>query len=111
LKNFNKHVTISEAQEMVKKFLEEMPPNWTLMHNRFYIFTHMLEEVGEVARNITYLELKRRNKDFEEARSELARELSDVLYHIFKIAIAYEINLEDAFITRLNEIRRRFKGE
>jgi len=106
-----KHITISEAQKMIKNFLDEMPPNWTLIHNRFYIFTHMLEEIGEVARNITYLELKRRNKDFEETRSELAKELSDVLYHIFKIAIAYEIDLEKAFLTRINEIRRRFKNK
>jgi NTP pyrophosphatase (non-canonical NTP hydrolase) len=101
-------VTIRRAQGLVKDFLDKMGPEWTLIDNRFYIVTHMMEEIGEVARNVTYLELGRRNKNPMKVKRELARELGDVLYHIFKLAIAYDIDLETAFLTRIEELQNRF---
>lgn len=108
-------LTIKQAQETVKTFLETKNKDWTLVDNRFYLFTHMSEEMGELARHLINAEL---NLSTDRTAIEpVAREgdlslirddLGDLLYHILKLAIAYNIDLAEAFKESLSSIEKRY---
>ena len=49
--NSTKHITIKQAQQRVKKFLDVQGKDWTQIDNHFFLFTHMNEEMGELARH------------------------------------------------------------
>jgi NTP pyrophosphatase (non-canonical NTP hydrolase) len=50
-------LTIKQAQRDVERFLEEWDKKWKRVDNHFYIFTHLSEETGELARDIIDAEL------------------------------------------------------
>ncbi|MEM2936286.1 MAG: hypothetical protein QW231_03820 [Candidatus Bathyarchaeia archaeon] len=41
-----KDLIFEDCQNEVKRFLELKGKDWTQIGNRFYVFTHMMEEVG-----------------------------------------------------------------
>ena len=57
---------------------------------------HAVEELGEVARLVLQLEGYKSAESHESVRSELARELSDVLVFLFKLAYQCGIDVEEA---------------
>lgn len=109
-------VTIRQVQERIKKFLEEQSGDWTQIDNHFYLFTHMSEEIGELARHIITAEfdlnLDRTNEapTPEERMSSLIEDdLGDILYHVFKLAVAYNIDLTTAIERAMSNIERRYR--
>ncbi|MCF7799202.1 hypothetical protein K9M74_04845 [Candidatus Woesearchaeota archaeon] len=88
------NLPMDEAQEKVKTFVNNQ--NWQTESSE--IFNHLVEEIGEVAR-----ELRTSNKE------NLSSELADTLFLLFKLANHEEINLEDAFIEKFKIIQQRFK--
>ncbi|MFQ6126836.1 MAG: MazG nucleotide pyrophosphohydrolase domain-containing protein [Candidatus Heimdallarchaeota archaeon] len=108
-------ISIKQAQEEVEQFLEERGKDWTQVDNRFYVFTHMIEEIGELARHIINVELKlsldRTSREAMPRKDELSRienDLGDILYHILKLAIAYDIDLTIAFGKAMLDIKGRY---
>jgi NTP pyrophosphatase (non-canonical NTP hydrolase) len=108
-------LTIRQAQELVKKFLVEQGREWTQIDNHFYVFTHLVEETGELARHIITAELnlsldRRKSESIkrEEILSLIQDDLGDILYHIFKIAVAYNIDLNESFRRAMSNIRARY---
>ncbi len=108
--------TIRQVQGRIKKFLEEQGKDWTQIDNRFYLFTHMSEEVGELARHIITAEfglnLDRMEKaptPREKMLSLIEDDLGDILYHIFKLAIAYNVDLTRAIEEAVSNIERRYR--
>ena len=106
-------ITIKQAQEEVKKFLEVQGKDWTQIDNHFYVFTHLSEEMGELARHIINadfnLPLKtRKHASREKTVSQIEDDLGDILYHLFKLATAYNIDLVKAFRKAMNHIRKRY---
>jgi len=82
-------ISIKQAQEEVEKFLEEQDKDWTQVDNRFYVFTHMIEEIGELARYIINVELNlsldrtsREPMPRKDVLSRIEDDLGDILYHI-----------------------------
>jgi len=108
-------VTVKEAQGRVKNFLEVQGKAWTQIDNRFYLFTHMSEEMGELARHLITAEfnlnLDRNAKEpmpKEKVVSLIKDDLGDLLYHILKLAIAYNIDLAEAFEEAMLNIEQRY---
>lgn len=108
-------ISIKQAQEEVEKFLEERGKDWTQMDNRFYVFTHMIEEIGELARHIINMELnlsldrtRREPKPRKDVLFRIEDDLGDILYHILKLAVAYNINLANAFRKAMLDIKGRY---
>ena len=86
-------MTVKQAQELVKEFLDVQGEAWTQIDNRFYLFTHMSEETGELARHIITAEfglsLDRTCKEAlpkDRALSLIEDDLGDLLYHLLKLA-------------------------
>jgi len=58
------------------------------------VVVHLMEEIGEIAREVLYLEGYRDPNDREDAVGRLSEELGDALVFLTKIAIHYGIDLE-----------------
>jgi len=87
-------MTIYDAQEKVRDFVRDQ--NWKVDDST--IFNHLVEEIGEVAR-----ELRKGNED------KLKEELADVLFLLLKLSNEKGISLEEAFMYKFESIKKRFK--
>jgi len=108
-------ITIKQAQERVKNFLDMQGKDWAQIDNHFYLFAHMSEEMGELARHIITVEynlsLERPTREptpREKVLSLIRDDLGDLLYHILKLAIAYNIDLAEAFEEAMSNIEERY---
>ena len=59
-------------------------------------FVHLVEELGEVAHLLLYVEGYRDAADKADLRAELTEELGDVAAFLFKLAYQLDIEMEDA---------------
>lgn len=108
-------IGIRQAQNKVRTFLKEQGRDWTQIDNRFYVFTHMTEEIGELARHIITAEINlslnrvdREPEPRESIVSLIEDDLGDILYHILKLAVAYEIDMTKAFGKSMSNIKGRY---
>jgi len=112
-------MTINQAQEEVRKFIDQQGKDWIPIDNHFYLFTHLSEETGELARHIinkdfkiyereTSLRKARRAVLGEKAISLIEDDLGDILYHLCILAIAYDIDLDEAFQKAMSKIKKRY---
>ncbi len=112
------NVTIRQIQDRVEKFLNAQGKGWTQIDNRFYVFTHMSEEMGELARHMIAAEFNlnvdrtaREPMPKEKIVSLIKDDLGDILYHLLKFAVAYGIDLAEAFEEAMSNIERRYGGK
>jgi NTP pyrophosphatase (non-canonical NTP hydrolase) len=71
-------------------------------------FLHLSEEVGEIAREVEFLEGYRETDDAEAARARLAAELADAATFLYKLAYQCGIDLEDALRANMRKAENRF---
>lgn len=116
--NLSNDMNIRRVQEEVAKFLEEQGRDWTQIDNRFYLFTHMAEEIGELARHIITAEynlgLDRTEREpvpRDRIISLIEDDLGDIMYHILKLAVAYDIDAAKAFREAMLNIKGRYGKE
>jgi NTP pyrophosphatase (non-canonical NTP hydrolase) len=76
-----------------------------------HTFLHLIEEIGEVAREVEYLEGYRETDDAEAARARLAEELADAATFIYKLAYQCGVDLEDALRGNMTKAENRFSIE
>lgn len=73
-----------------------------------HTFVHLIEEVGEIAREVEVLEGYREVPDRDDARARLAGELADAATFLYKLAYQCEIDLEDALRANMTKAEERF---
>ncbi len=97
---------ISEAQKQSVEILDGINIKLGFVHEPRNMMLNLIEEVGEVAR-----ELSKQQKNFrgEFDKEKLGDELSDVISRTLVIAEDNEIDLEKAFIKKLDKIKKRFE--
>ncbi|MHA1961032.1 MAG: MazG nucleotide pyrophosphohydrolase domain-containing protein [Candidatus Thorarchaeota archaeon] len=111
----SRKLTIRDAQEKVRRFVNSKEPSWAQLDNRFYLMTHMVEELGELARHMINFELElspnrtRPGYDVKEAAlPEIRDALGDLLYNVLKLGVSYAFDIEDAFVKSMERIRTRY---
>ena len=72
---------------------------------------HALEEMGEIAREVLYLEGYREPDDLDQRRAFLAAELADCLTFLFKLAYQFDIDMEAALVANQRKANERFSVE
>lgn len=82
---------------------EAVRPSQTLVH--------ALEEMGEIARELLYLEGYRDPDDLEGRRALLAAELADCITFLFKLAYQFGIDMEAALVANQDKANARFSVE
>lgn len=97
---------LKEAQERVDAWISQFEEGyWPPLHN----LARLMEEVGELARELNHRFGSKPKKD-EEADRELALELADVLFVLLVMANEQKIDLDEA-LTRVLEKYRVRDGE
>lgn len=76
-----------------------------------HTFVHLIEEIGEVARQVECLEGYREDGDSDQARAQLAEELADAATFLFKLAYQCGVDLEDALQRNMTKAETRFSVE
>ena len=74
-------------------------------------FLHLVEEIGEVAREVERIEGYRDATDPVEVRAHLAEELADAATFLFKLAYQCGISLEEALKANMTKAENRFSVE
>ena len=72
---------------------------------------HALEELGEIAREVLYLEGYREPDDLDARRAMLAAELADCMTFLFKLAYQFDIDMEEALKANQSKADARFSVE
>ena len=76
------------------------------------VFTHLIEELGEIGRYINFEEkYKGEGNTPNLNKKELTREFAQVFSLFLQLANHYRINLEKAFLEELDRMGRRFKAK
>lgn len=108
-------ITIRHAQHIVGEYLKAKGEAWTKLSNHYLRVTHLVEEVGELARAVinsdtTYGDPNRRgmNTSREEKLSLVEDSLGDTLYHLLAISISYNLDLQSAFENSMRSIEARY---
>ncbi|OYT32392.1 hypothetical protein DRJ22_04670 [Candidatus Woesearchaeota archaeon] len=94
---------LRELQAYVKDFVDER--NWRTPASDILI--HMVEELGEVARNV----LKMKNYGGQHTSNSdhnMHEELADVFYLLLKLANESDVDLAEAFSKKMEKNSRRF---
>ena len=73
-----------------------------------HTFLHLIEEVGEIAREVEYVEGYREALDPAEVSARLAEELADAATFLFKLAYQCGVDLEDALRANMTKAEERF---
>lgn len=86
--------------------LEGYNKKHNLEHNKDTVFPHLIEELGEMAREI-YNEKANRREDFN--KEKFGEELIDVLTQLLILAKDYDIDVEETFKKKISSLRERFE--
>lgn len=94
---------IKELQKKADEIVGKLDKKFNCEHNVNHTFMHLIEELGEMSK-----ELNRPNiRNGEINKEELGDEISDVLLLICRIANLNEIDLEESFNRKVGKLNRR----
>jgi len=88
-----------EIQKRVDQWIKEHGGYWTPLA----MFTSIIEECGELAREINYLEGFKPKKPTEK-EGNLGEELADLLFSVICLANHYKIDLDE----KLNQVLKKY---
>jgi NTP pyrophosphatase (non-canonical NTP hydrolase) len=74
-------------------------------------FLHLVEEIGEIAREVEYLEGYREMSGVDDGRGRLAEELADAVTFLYKLAYQCGVDLEQALRANMTKAEARFSIE
>lgn len=94
---------IKELQQKADVIIEEIDKKFKCEHNLNNSFMHLIEELGEMTREINKPNIRNENIDKE----KLGDEMSDVLLLIAKIANINNINLEESINRKITKLNKR----
>ena len=73
-----------------------------------HTFLHLIEEIGEIAREVEYLEGYRDADSSDDVRARLAGELADAATFLYKLAYQCGVDLESALQANMTKAEERF---
>ena len=99
---------IEEMQRIGIEVMNKINEKTGCVHCPDSMFLHLAEEVGEVARELSKKQVGWR-KDFDDEK--LGDELIDVIYTALIIARDEGIDIEAAFLRKVEKVKKRFELE
>jgi len=92
-------------QKKAFAIIEDYNKKHGLKHDKGTVFYHLVEEIGELSREL-YHEKNNWRAEFD--KEKFAEELVDVLIQTLNLATDYEVDIEDAFKKKIEKLRQRF---
>ena len=100
-------MNIRKAQDLVYEHLVKI--GYTKSETTpVHAFLHLIEEIGEVSRALLHKETKR-SKFISTDPGEIEDEVADIFWQTLKLASYLKIDLERAFINKLEKNRKKSK--
>jgi len=99
---------IKEAQNKSWEIIDKYNKKHNMEHKKELMFFRLVEEVGELSRQL-YNEKDNWRKNFD--KENFDEELIDILVFTLIIAKDYEVNIEDVFNKKINSLKKRFELE
>lgn len=97
---------IKEMQKLAYAIIEDYNKKHNETHNPNTVFPHVVEELGELARELNHSYCSWR-EDFDKER--FSKELIDVICQLLILAKDYDVDVEETFKKKIKELRLRFK--
>lgn len=98
---------LNKLQQQLKELIKKIDDKHKGMHDIETTFIHLIEEIGEVSRQLYNEKIGRDKLDKE----NLKEELSDVLILTLQLANNFDINLELEVENRIAKLKERHKIE
>ena len=98
-------MTLKETQKQVDEYMEQYKEGYWEPHE---LVTCLLEEVGDLAREINHIHGPKKKKSTEETK-ELSEEIGDVLFALCCLANSHKIDLDKAFKQTMDKYNARDK--
>jgi len=96
-------MNINEFQKMCEKIVGDLDKKYKIDRNPQLSFTQLMEEVGELAKEINKPKLRNKEIDQENLNGEFA----DVLIQLATLANMHNINLDKAIESKIKIIKER----
>lgn len=75
-------------------------------HDKNTVFPHLIEEVGELAREYNN-SLNNWREEFD--KEKFSKEITDVLAHLLILAKDFDVDIEESFKKKIQDWRKRFE--
>ncbi len=98
-----KEISLKEIQHIVNKWIKDHGGFWPPLS----MITAIMEELGELAREVNSLEGYKPRKVNKKAKSNLGEELADLLFSIICVANYYKIGLSDELEKIIDKYSKR----
>ena len=95
-------LTLDDMQQLVDGWIQKYGGYWSPLS----MLSAVLEELGEVSREINYLEGNKPKKDTKN-KSNLQEEIADLIFSVICIANHYKINLSEEFHKVIEKYTKR----
>lgn len=97
---------IKEAQEKAWKVIEDWLNKNEIQHDKRTVFPHLIEEVGELAREYNN-SINNWREEFD--KEKFSDELADVIFHCLILAKDFDVDVEKFLIKKIKKFRKRFE--
>ena len=97
-------MALTDIQKEVHEFTKQFTPQYWPANEQM---NHLMQEVGELAREVNHLHGIEKKKNNEEGK--LGEEIADVIFTLCCLANSHDIYLEDEFQKKLDKIWKRDK--
>ncbi len=94
---------IKELQNLMNKTVDLLDKKFNCKHRVNNTFLHLIEEIGEVADEINKPNIRNKETDIE----NLSDEIADCVILLTKLAVVYNIDLEDAIKNKIEKLKQR----
>lgn len=102
--------TISQLKDSVKKFCEER--DWDQYHNAKDLSIGIITESSELLEFFRFKNQKEVEELFNtSSKKEIAEEISDILFFIFRLAQKYDIEISKEFMDKIQKNEKRYPIE
>jgi NTP pyrophosphatase (non-canonical NTP hydrolase) len=94
---------IRELQDIIKEYVSQMDEKYKCTHDSEATFNHIIEEIGELAREIN--KPKIRNQQI--IKQEISNEIADVFILLIHLCSVHDIDVEECILYKMQELKQR----
>ena len=93
--------TLSQLKKIVKTFCEER--DWDQYHNAKDLSIGIITESSELLEFFRFKNNEEVEELFSSSKKQIAEEMSDILFFIFRLAQKYDIDLSEEIIEKIQK--------
>lgn len=95
---------IDQLKNQCSKLVEQLDQKFGIERDVQLCFTQLMEEIGELAKEINKPKLRNKEIDIENLNGEFA----DVFIQLFALAQMHDINIEEALNSKIKNVKERY---